>query len=202
MIKLEHIRKVRKITDKLENSIYENPTETYDGKPTDQYLSEILHYIMQDDTPSCIFHSYSKAYQDFEDDVNTCLTMYEGYIINFLKELHGVIYPITDNDEIDESKFIRNSDNLHSYTTIYGKIYNLLIYTHDSIESNNILRKIDCLSNMYEQVLDYEDYGFDVSECRKDMCIECGAMLSSLYTFCKKFLHRHEWALYSDLFKE
>ena len=33
MIKLEHIRK---IADKLENSIYENPTETYDGKPTDQ----------------------------------------------------------------------------------------------------------------------------------------------------------------------
>ena len=31
----EQIEKIKKIAYKLENSIYENPTETYDGKPTD-----------------------------------------------------------------------------------------------------------------------------------------------------------------------
>ena len=194
----ERIEKIKKIAYKLENSIYENPTETYNGKPTDQYLSEILSEITWGSIFSYMTNRLpSDVCKDFEDELNTCLIMYEGYIINFLKELYGVIYPITDNDEIDESKFIRNSDNLHSYTTIYGKIYNLLIYTHDSIKSPNLLRKVDCLSDMYDQVLDYEDYGFDVSECRKDMCIECGSMLSSLYTFCKKFL-----AIQSELFEE
>lgn len=188
----EQWKKVKRICAKLENSIYENPTETYDGKPTDEYLANILTNILQDDTFSFLFdRPYSRAYGKFEEEIDTCITMYEGYIINFIKELHGVIYPITDNDEIDEGKLITNRDNLYTYTELYGKIYNLLVRIHNSIESPKLFHKVDCLSEIYDQILDYESYGFDISEYRKDMCITCGAMLSSIWKYCNMFIHRY-----------